>query len=150
MPAVREDISGPHVWLVLFKASRAVQAHDLRSIEGLGLGFSDFVALEALLHLGPLTVGALGKRVLLTSGSMTAAVDRLVARSLVERKDAPGDRRARVVALTPKGRTLITKAFAKHAKSLERACEALDKAERATLVRLLKKLGKHAQSTLEK
>ena len=68
---------------------------------------SDFAILEALLHKGPQSVKELGRRIELTSGSMTTAIDRLEARRLVTRADHATDRRAWVIHLTPEGKTLI-------------------------------------------
>jgi MarR family 2-MHQ and catechol resistance regulon transcriptional repressor len=141
----REDATGVHVWLVLWKAFRALQQHASASIEATGLGASDFAALEALLHKGPLPVNAIAEKVFLTSGSMTAAVDRLESKGLVQRKADASDRRTRVVHLTPKGETLIATAFKDHAAALERAVEGLSEAERAKVIELLKKLGKGAE-----
>ena len=141
----RRPPSGVHVWLVLWKTTRAVESRATRSIESLGLCGSDFGVLEALLHKGPLPVNVLGRKVLLTSGSITTAVDRLAQRGLVERKPDPGDRRTRVVHLTPEGRQLIRKAFARHAADMERAVQVLTPRERETLVGLLKKLGRQEE-----
>jgi MarR family 2-MHQ and catechol resistance regulon transcriptional repressor len=141
----REEGSGVHVWLVLWKAYRALQQYASASIAATGLGGSDFAALEALLHKGPLPVNAIAEKVFLTSGSMTAAVDRLESKGLVQRKADASDRRARVVHLTPKGEALIATAFRDHAAALERAVEGLSQAERAELIRLLKTLGKGAE-----
>src|SRR5262245_61194801 len=112
--------SSIHIWLILWKSSRAVSEYAYTSIQGLGLGLTDFAVLEALLHKGPLLVNTLGKKVLLTSGSVTAAVDRLERQGLVERRDDPADRRARFVHLTPKGRGLAKRAFARHEADIER------------------------------
>jgi MarR family 2-MHQ and catechol resistance regulon transcriptional repressor len=136
-----DDLSGIHLWLVLWRAARAVEAHAAGSVSAAGLCASDFAVLEALLHKGALPVGAIGEKVLLTSGSITTAVDRLEKRGLVERRDAPEDRRARIVHLTPEGRKLIRKAFTRHAAEMERATSRLNESERRTLLRLLKKLG---------
>ncbi|MEP6491262.1 MAG: MarR family transcriptional regulator [bacterium] len=114
----------------------------------MGLCASDFGVLEALLHKGPLPVNVLGKSLLLTSGSMTAAVDRLVTRGLVERTDDPNDRRVRVVALTGKGRKLIAAAFARHESDLNAVVSVLTRDERMALVALLRKLGHHADDSL--
>jgi len=57
---------------------------------------SDFAVLEALLHKGPLPVNEIGKKILLTSGSITVAIDRLEKRGLVERRAHGTDRRASV------------------------------------------------------
>jgi DNA-binding MarR family transcriptional regulator len=72
------------------------------------------------------------------------AVDRLVKKGLVSRKDHPDDRRVRQVELTAKGRTLIIRGFREHAAAMEDAVGVLSKKERLTLQQLLKKLGKHA------
>ena len=146
---MKEDApSGVHLWLVLWKTARAMEAHATRSIAGLGMCGSDFGVLEALLHKGPLPVSVLGRKVLLTSGSITTAVDRLEQRGLVERREAREDRRARVVHLTAEGRKLIRKAFAGHAADLERAAATLAPRERAVLLNLLRKLGRGAQELM--
>jgi len=134
--------AGVHVWLLLWKATRALEAHASLSLQGLGMCPSDFAVLEALLHKGPLPVNVIGKKVLLTSGSMTAAVDRLEERGLVERRDDPDDRRTRVVHLTDEGRKLIRKLFAVHEKDMERAVSALNAGELEELSGLLRKLGR--------
>jgi MarR family 2-MHQ and catechol resistance regulon transcriptional repressor len=117
--------TGIHTWLVLWKAARAVETRAHESIGHTGLGATDFAVLEALLHKGPLPVNTLGRKLLLTSGSITAAVDRLEDKGLVSRADDPNDRRVRVVELTREGRKLIVPAFARHEKDLEQAVSAL-------------------------
>ena len=134
--------SGVHVFLVLWKAARAVEAYAEKSISDLDICGSDFAVLEALLHKGPLPVNEIGRKVLLTSGSITVAVDRLETKGLVERRAHGTDRRARIVHLTKEGRKVITRAYADHAADMERLASAsLTKAERKTLIRLLKKIG---------
>jgi MarR family 2-MHQ and catechol resistance regulon transcriptional repressor len=142
--------SGVHVWLVLWKAAQAVEAYAKKSIEHSQLCGSDFAVLEALLHKGPLPVNEIGRKVLLTSGSITAAVDRLEAKGLVERRASGTDRRARIVHLTKEGRKLITRAYAGHAADMERLSAAsLTTQERRTLIRLLKKIGYEAADASE-
>jgi MarR family 2-MHQ and catechol resistance regulon transcriptional repressor len=141
--------SGVHLWLVLMKAHRALSRHAERSIEPSGLGLSDFAVLEVLLSKGPQKVNDIGRRVDLTSGSITAAVDRLENRGLVMRELDDGDRRSRIVRLTPAGRAHIREIFAQHAKALEAASSGLTKAERKSLIELLKKLGLAAERISE-
>lgn len=134
--------SGVHVFLVLWKAGRAVEAYAGKSIAELEMCGSDFAVLEALLHKGPLTINEIGKKVLLTSGSITVAVDRLEAKGLLERRAHGTDRRAKVVHLTTAGRKLITRIYADHAADMERlASNSLTRKERETLIRLLKQIG---------
>ena len=142
--------SGIHTWLVLMKAHRTLTRHAQRSIEALDMCLSDFAILEALLHKGPQSVRELGRRIELTSGSMTTAIDRLEARRLVTRADHATDRRAWVIHLTSEGKALISKVFAGHEEAMERAMRGLSKAERATLTDLLKRLGTSAEEQLEK
>lgn len=137
--------SGVHVFLVLWKAARAVESYAQESVIDLEIGGSDFAVLEALLHKGPLPVNEIGKKVLLTSGSITVAVDRLERKGLVERRAHGTDRRARMVHLTKEGRKLITRAYTQHAADLERLVSAsLTPRERSALIRLLKKIGYRA------
>jgi len=144
-----DDASGIHVWLVLMKAHRTLSRHAERSIEALGMCFSDFAVLELLLHKGPQPVNAIGRRVDLTSGSITTAVDRLEKRGLVERGLDAGDRRARIVSLTRRGRARIGEVFAEHERAMARAASGLGPRERGTLVKLLKKLGTGAEQELK-
>jgi len=142
------DSSGVHVWLVLMKAHRALVRHAERSIVTLDMCISDFGVLEMLLHKGPQSVGEIGRRVDLTSGSITTAIDRLERRRLVARAAHASDRRARVVHLTPDGKARITHVFARHKDAMDRAAHGLSKAERGTLIELLKKLGTTAERQL--
>ena len=137
-------VTAAHTYLVLWRTTHAMEASSLRSIADTGLCASDFGVLEALLHKGPTAVSALGRQVLLTSGSMTAAVDRLADRGLVVRGADPDDRRVRVVTLTTEGRRVIRAAFARHAADLEMIAAVLTQPERKTLVRLLSRLRKQA------
>ena len=148
MTTPRIDRSAIHTWLVLMKAHRTLMRHATRSIEALEMCLSDFAILEALLHKGPQSVRELGRRIDLTSGSMTTAIDRLEARRLVARADHATDRRAWVIHLTPEGKALISKVFAGHQEAMERAMSGLSKTERATLTDLLKKLGTTAEQQL--
>jgi MarR family 2-MHQ and catechol resistance regulon transcriptional repressor len=143
----REDSSGVHLWLVFMKAFQALIPHAAESIRRTELGDSDFRVLEALLHKGPLPVNTIGPKVWLTPGSISVAVDRMVRKGLASRKGHPDDRRVRQVELTAKGRALIARGFYAHAAAMEGVAEVLSKSERLKLVRLLKKLGKHAAQT---
>ena len=140
-----QDLSGMHLWLLLWKASRAVEAHSARSIARFDMGVSDFGVLEALLHKGPLTVKQLGEKVLLTSGSMTAAIDRLIKRGLVTRCDDDKDRRTRIISLTDQGKETISEAFAQHRLAMERAVGNFSQQERTELLPLLRRLGRTAE-----
>lgn len=149
MSKSEENPSGIHVWLILMKAYQALQQHAEKSIRATGLCFSDFTALEVLLHKGPLPINAIGEKVFLTSGSLTAAIDRLERRGLVERRAEPGgDRRVRIIHLTQQGKDFIQPLFNRHTQEMELATSGLTNTERITLIELLKKLGRDAASRL--
>jgi MarR family 2-MHQ and catechol resistance regulon transcriptional repressor len=130
------------------KAHRSMARHAAQSIVSLDMCISDFAVLEALLHKGPQSVGEIGRRVDLTSGSITTAIDRLEERGLVARAAHASDRRARVVHLTPVGTARITRVFATHKKAMDRAAHGLSRAECGALTELLKKLGTTAERQL--
>ena len=140
--------SAIHVWLVLSRAARAIEQNAINSVSALGLGLSDFAVLEVLLNKGPLPVNVIGRKVLLTSGSTTSAIDRLEAKNLVQRTAHPEDLRTRIVQLTEPGRSLIEEAFRRHAADLEETMMVLKSNERGELVRILKKVGLWAASRL--
>ena len=135
------QVQAPRLWIVLARCYRAVSQIAERSIAEAGLGLSDFAALEALLNKGPLTITAIQSKVLLASGSMTAAVDRLERKGLLIRKATTSDRRAKVLELTPEGKRVVEAAFGRHAAELEAAMAILNGVEKRQLYSLLKKLG---------
>ena len=138
------DASGTHLWLVMMKAHRTLERLATHSIESSEVGLSDFAVLEMLLHKGPQPVNEIGRRIELTSGAITTAVDRLESRRLVTREAHESDRRARIVCLTARGKEEAVKAFAIHRTAMDVAASGLSKSERATLIQLLKKLGTSA------
>jgi MarR family 2-MHQ and catechol resistance regulon transcriptional repressor len=129
------------LWLVLGRCHRALNHIAERSIREGGLGLTDFAALEALLHKGPLTITEIQSKVPLAPGSMTAAVDRLEKKGLVIRTGSRDDRRAKLLKLTPEGRGVVEEAFSRHAAELESAMAVLNQNEKRELHSLLKKLG---------
>ena len=140
------SISGVNLYLVLWRAARAAQSYDHSSIEGLGLNVTDFAVLECLLHKGPLPISAIGARVLLTSGSMTAAVDRLETQKLVERRSDPDDRRSRIVHLTAAGKRLIVKAFRQHEAAVDTLFSEFSAGDRRRLYKALREIGRRAEA----
>ena len=137
--------SGAYIRLILGRAAKAIEKADRASIAETGLNASDFSILEALLHKGPLPINRIGEKVLLTSGSMTAAANRLEAKGLVKRLQDPSDGRCFYLHLTKAGRRMIQQAFERHAANLDKIAAVLTAQERQDLVRLLKKVGRHAQ-----
>ncbi|TVP78872.1 MAG: MarR family transcriptional regulator [Puniceicoccaceae bacterium] len=142
--------SGPHLFLLLWRASHAVMRFDEKGIQQQGFAsLSDYAVLEVLLHRGPLPVNTIGEKVLLTSGSMTTAVHRLEKKGLVRRERSEGDGRVVLVHLTDSGRACIETAFEAHARSLDALFEKFTKEERAQFAGLVTRLGRRAKQMTE-
>ena len=140
--------SAAHIRLVFWKANKAIEKADLASIADTGLTISDFTIMEVLLHRGPLPINTIGEKVLLTSGSMTAAINRLDKKGFVTRNQDPVDGRCFQVHLTKVGRRVIKQAYAKHESNLEKIAAVLTDEERVNLIRMLKKIGYQAETAL--
>lgn len=140
----QRDSPALKLWVVLARANSAVSVHDRASMAAHGLTPAEFAVLEALLHKGPLLLGDIQKKILVSSGGITYLVDRLEARGLVSRRPCPSDRRATFAELTSAGGALMRRIFPDHAARLERALSGLSDAEKEEAIRLLRKLGHRA------
>lgn len=134
------------LFVVLTRAQTAVARHTEADIARHGLSEGEFAILEVLYHRGPLLLGELQRKVLVSSGGITYLVDRLVEKGLVERQECPTDRRARYAALTGAGEALIGRIFPAHARTIARAVSGLSRAEQNQAVALLRKLGLAAEA----
>ena len=134
--------------MVLWTVSHAVEELENQNIAATRLGLTDFLILKTILIEGPLPVNTIGRKVQLTSGSTTTAVDRLAARKMVHRRQSRHDGRVFLVHLTAKGRRLIATAFKEYADQLEKLFETLSPSERIVLAHLLKKVGSRADLLL--
>ncbi|MES3628680.1 MAG: MarR family transcriptional regulator [Longimonas sp.] len=128
------------VWIALNRAQHAVDAPLRRQVEVHDLTMKEFAVLEVLLHKGPLPVGEVGERVLLTSGSMTYVLDKLEEEGLVTRRADDDDRRIQIVRLTDDGRDRIEQVFPEHAVMIQTLMSDLSIREKETLFRLLRRL----------
>lgn len=129
------------LWVVLARAYAAVAKHAEEDVARHGLTVAEFGILEVLYHKGPLLLGEIQRKVLVSSGGITYLVDRLTSKGLVERQECPNDRRARYAVLTPAGEALIRDIFPQHARRIKRALSGLSTAEQAKAVELLRALG---------
>ena len=141
----RDEATALKAWVVLARAYLAISRHVEADVARHGLTSSEFGILEALYHKGPLLLGDLQKKILVTSGGMTYLVDRLEKKGLVTRESFPGDKRARYAVLTTQGSALIRRIFPPHARRLTRLLDALSPKEQRRLTELLRALGKGAE-----
>lgn len=129
------------LWVKLARASSIFNRLSARDIERYGLTQPQFSVLEALGHLGPLTIGEIGKKMLVTGGCMTVIVDNLERDGIVERIRSTEDRRVIKVGLKAKGKELFETIFRQHAARITQLVAVLTEAEQVHLSELLKKLG---------
>ena len=129
------------LFVVLQRCATAVSASVQRSADIGDLSETEFGILEALFHKGPLLLGDIQRKILLSSGGVTYAIDRLVEKGLVERQECRSDRRARYAALTAKGRTLMDEIFPSHAEAIDTVMATLTVREQDQAIELLRKLG---------
>jgi MarR family transcriptional regulator, 2-MHQ and catechol-resistance regulon repressor len=135
------------LWVIMSRAHTAVAAHASADVARHGLTLAEFGIIEALYHRGPMLLGEVQKRILVSSGGITFLVDRLTAKGLVERRSCETDRRARYAALTPKGTALVAEIFPTHAAVVKRAMEGIGEEEQQQVADLLRDLGRFASRT---
>lgn len=106
----------------------------------LGLSWETFEMIAALRRQGPpfaMNPTAIYKSVLLTSGAMTARLDRAEEAGLITRSSDPNDRRGTIVSLTKKGKKLADEAIALYFKNLGEIWGPLGERDLAQVTQLL-------------
>jgi DNA-binding MarR family transcriptional regulator len=127
--------------LELRRLLRRLALHQDRWIDAVcrhvGLSRSDYNALEALDEYGSLTPGELATLLTLTSGSVTALVDRLERLGWASRDRHPDDRRKVIVTLTQKAWEIGQDELTPYLEAVDATIRPLDKSDRATVVGFL-------------
>jgi MarR family 2-MHQ and catechol resistance regulon transcriptional repressor len=144
----RKQETALKLWVVLARATAAVTKHMEADIARYDLTGTEFGILEALYHKGPMLLGEIQRKILVTSGGITYLVDRLVEKGLVRREQSEEDRRARYAVLTPAGQILIKRIFPGHAARIEQALSGLSAADQREATQLLRRLGLAAAAQL--
>jgi MarR family 2-MHQ and catechol resistance regulon transcriptional repressor len=129
-------------YVKLMRAADSVTARVHRHLAAHGLSVSQFGALEALLHLGPMCQRDIARKLLKSDGNLTVVLAHLERRGLVSRRREPRDRRQVFVELTPAGRALVEEVFPAHVREIAAALGALGDGEQETLAALCRKLGR--------
>ena len=103
---------------------------------------SQFAVLEALYHLGSMTQGEVGNKILKSTSNITTVIDNLERAGLVRRERDTEDRRVIHIHLTEAGSGKIEAVFPRHVAALVEEFAVLSPDEQQTLGELCKKLGK--------
>jgi MarR family transcriptional regulator, 2-MHQ and catechol-resistance regulon repressor len=130
-----------NVYVKLMRATNRATSDIHRHLQDDNLTHSQFAVLEALFHLGSLSQGELGQKILKSNANLTTVVDSLEKKQLVMRDRSGSDRRVVTVTLTVEGEKLIASVFPKHVEIVTREFDVLSDEEKVQLGILLKKLG---------
>ena len=125
----------------LMRAANSLRTTAARQLDPTGLTLSQFAVLEALYHLGPMSLSEVAKKILTTGGNLTMVSSNLEKQGLVSRKCSTEDARVYILSLTPKGKKLIAEIFPEHAAAITAAVEALSPRDQKTLSELCRTLG---------
>ncbi|MEM9221142.1 MAG: MarR family transcriptional regulator [Pseudomonadota bacterium] len=141
-PSVASDADADtlRLWLRLFATSNLVAAELARRLRAEFAMTLPRFDLMAQLHKsdGPLTLGELSRRLMVTNGNVTGLVERLVDDGLVDRKVRANDRRSATVSLTEAGEMLFERMADDHRAWVAELFGGLDETDRAELSALLR------------
>ncbi len=138
-----DEVRALDAYIKLLRAAESVASRLSPQWTDAGLTVSQFGALEALWHLGPMCQADLGKKLLKSGGNITMVVVNLERRGLVRRtRDNPADRRIVNVYLTDEGRALIAGLWPGHVAAIHADLAVLTPDEQVELARLCRKLGR--------
>ncbi|HYV74365.1 MAG TPA: MarR family transcriptional regulator [Candidatus Binatia bacterium] len=129
----------------LMRAANAARAHASRNLGDSGLTLTQFAVLEALYHLGAMSLSEMAAKVLTTGGNLTMVAGNLERDELVERQRSPSDARVQVLHLSPKGKALMRRIFPLHAAAIAEFMSVLAGAEQEALGELCRKLGQQRE-----
>jgi MarR family 2-MHQ and catechol resistance regulon transcriptional repressor len=144
-PNALDRAAALRLFVIMSRAMKAITAPMRRHLEMWDLSPTEFAVLEVLYHKGPLPLGSVAERILMTGANTTYTVSRLEERGLLRRRPSEEDQRVVFGELTDAGRALVAEAFPAHAEQIRLAMRGLTRAEKRDAADLLKKLGRAAQ-----
>jgi|SRR5579884_150360 len=129
----------------LMRAANGLRIAASRQLDDTGLTLSQFAVLEALYHLGPMSLSEVAKKILTTGGNLTMVAGNLEKQGLVNRECSKEDARVYILSLTLRGKKLIGEIFPEHAAAITAAFTALTPKEQKKLSELCRKLGEASE-----
>lgn len=118
-----------------------------RFMDETSLSFSQLNVLMRLYHGGKCGISEIGERLGITNAAASQAIDRLVNLGMIERTEDPDDRRAKQLALTQEGRTLIEKGFEARRNWISGLTNALNPEQQTLIISALTLLTEAARKT---
>ncbi|MDD4886528.1 MAG: MarR family transcriptional regulator [Thiomonas sp.] len=113
----------------LVRTYQAFERYSAAHVQSLGLTPAQFDVVATLGNTEGMNPKQLGDKTLITKGTLTGVVDRLLAKGLVLRAPDPSDGRGQIVRLTKEGQRLFEQVFPAHGAHLARAFASLDAAQ---------------------
>jgi len=136
----KKTLANLRTLVILSRATQTIHRQEVKTIQDAGLTVSQFGVLEVLYHKGPLRISTITEKILSTGGNMTVVINNLVKDKLITKSKDPGDKRATIVKLTRKGKTLMSQYFPPHIENINQIFSPLNDIEKQQLTGLLKKL----------
>ncbi|MBE9159389.1 MarR family transcriptional regulator [Nodosilinea sp. LEGE 06152] len=124
----------------LARAYQAFSAYSDAHVRQFDLTPAQFDVIATLGNTQGMTMGDIGEKTLITKGTLTGVVDRLVQKQLVQRETPADNRRSVVVQLTTAGQAVFEQVFPAHIAHVKERFEQLSPAELETLRVLLERL----------
>jgi MarR family transcriptional regulator, 2-MHQ and catechol-resistance regulon repressor len=127
LPAMRE----------LVRAYQAFSSYSEAHVRQFDLTPAQFDVIATLGNTNGLSMGEIGEKTLITKGTLTGVIDRLIQKQLVVREVPEDNRRSVIVQLTPQGQQIFEQSFPSHIAHLKERFDRLQPTEVETLTDLL-------------
>ncbi len=124
----------------LVRAYQAFSAYSEAHIREFDLTPAQFDVIATLGNTNGMSMGEIGHNTLITKGTLTGVIDRLIQKQLVYREIPPDNRRSVIVQLTPQGQQVFEQVFPAHIAHLKERFETLEPSELELLKVLLSRL----------
>ena len=131
---------------IVYRSFHQIQRVISKDVSSYGLNDAEFGALEVLYHKGKLPIIKVGHLMLMGNSSMNYVVSKLKEKNFILESVDPKDRRNKWIELSLEGREFFERIFEHHQNTLHEIYQILDENEIDELMKILKKLGYHAQS----
>ncbi len=122
----------------LVRTYQAFERHSAAHVQGMGLTPAQFDVIATLGNTAGMNPKQLGHKTLITKGTLTGVIDRLLAKGLAQRLPDPSDGRGQIVQLTPAGQQLFAQVFPAHGAHLHRVFKRLSAQEASQAERSLR------------
>jgi MarR family 2-MHQ and catechol resistance regulon transcriptional repressor len=137
----KKEVTALNTYIKLVRAVESLNQRLYPFLTKNALTESQFAALEALYHLGPLNQRELSNKLLRSPGNITMVIDNLEKRNFVKRERGELDRRHYILHLTSGGKEFIKKIFPEHLNSIVKEISVLSEDEQCQLQRMCKVIG---------